>query len=98
MLLMLVGNKCDLEGKREVTYEEGQKYSEENNMMFYETSVKEYFNILKMFENLAKTLKSKADQSLIDPHLYSDLQIVKLQNNSKVNRSGKLSRKKMCLI
>ena len=42
---LLVGNKCDLDKERQVTYEEAQKYAEENNMKFFEVSAKKGTNI-----------------------------------------------------
>ena len=36
--IFLVGTKWDLVDKREVNYEEGEKFAEEYNLKFYETS------------------------------------------------------------
>ena len=40
ILLVLIGNKCDLKENREVSYEDGLKYSKKNKMLFFETSAK----------------------------------------------------------
>ena len=40
VIFALVGNKNDLEDKREVTPEEGQKFAEEHNYIFHEVSAK----------------------------------------------------------
>jgi GTPase SAR1 family protein len=37
---VLVGNKTDLEGKRQVTQEEASRFAKENGLMFYECSAK----------------------------------------------------------
>jgi len=37
-LLVLVGNKGDLEEEREVTTEDAKEYADRNGMMYYETS------------------------------------------------------------
>ena len=42
---MLVGNKTDLQDKRQVTSEEGEKKAKELNVMFIETSAKSGFNV-----------------------------------------------------
>jgi Ras-related protein Rab-14 len=39
-VIFLIGNKCDLEGQRDVTYEEASKFAEENGLMFVEASAK----------------------------------------------------------
>ena len=40
MTIMLIGNKCDLESKRQVSKEEGEKFAKENGLVFMETSAK----------------------------------------------------------
>ena len=42
---MLVGNKTDLQDKRQVTFEEGEKKAKELNVMFIETSAKSGYNV-----------------------------------------------------
>ena len=42
---MLIGNKCDREVERQVTFEEGQRFAEENNLFFIETSAKTAVNV-----------------------------------------------------
>jgi len=39
-VIFLVGNKCDLEAQRDVTYEEARQFAEENNLMYCEASAK----------------------------------------------------------
>ncbi|KAF1744518.1 hypothetical protein MXB_4312 [Myxobolus squamalis] len=38
MIIVIVGNKTDLDEKRVVQYEEGKKRADENNALFFETS------------------------------------------------------------
>ena len=47
---LIIGNNLDLEleNKREISYEEGKKFSEEKNMEFFEVSVKTEKNLLNM--------------------------------------------------
>ena len=42
---MLIGNKCDLENKRQVSTEEGAAFAKENNLLFLETSAKTAANV-----------------------------------------------------
>jgi Ras-related protein Rab-14 len=37
---MLVGNKKDLDGQREISYEEAKKFADENGLVFIESSAK----------------------------------------------------------
>ena len=66
----MVGDKCDLDENREVSYEEGKKLAEEHNFLFYEASAKNDINILNLFSDLAINLKSKPDESLIFKNWY----------------------------
>ena len=55
--IVLIGNKADLEEKREITFEEGQKYKEENELLFFrEASAKSGLNSKEIFEEAAKIL------------------------------------------
>ena len=50
IIIFLVGNKCDLEDKRMVSKEEGQKFKEENNFGFFkETSAKDNLFVKDLF-------------------------------------------------
>jgi len=51
---MLIGNKCDEETRREVTYEEGKKMASKYDMLFLETSPKTSYNVDKAFMLLVK--------------------------------------------
>ena len=62
ILLLLIGNKNDLNDKREVQYEEGEEFAKKKNMIFLETSAKTGKNIDKIFEKSVK----KIDQNIID--------------------------------
>ena len=50
--IMLVGNKCDLKHRREVSTHEAKAYAEENSMMFMETSAWDGTNVKAAFLNL----------------------------------------------
>ena len=49
-LKQLVGNKTDLENERKVNSEEGEKFAEENNYYFIETSCETNSNVSDAFE------------------------------------------------
>jgi len=51
MTIMLVGNKSDLDTRRQVSTEEGQRFAEEHNLIFMETSAKTSANVEAAFLN-----------------------------------------------
>ena len=61
ILICLIGNKCDLEGKRAVSYEEGKNFAEENDLLFFETSAKDGTNIQECFNESATILVDKIE-------------------------------------
>ncbi len=55
--VFLIGNKCDLNENRKVTYEEGLKFQQESKIDFFtETSAKIKHNTAEAFESCAKLL------------------------------------------
>uniref|UniRef100_A0A8C1I4S5 RAB6B, member RAS oncogene family b n=1 Tax=Cyprinus carpio carpio TaxID=630221 RepID=A0A8C1I4S5_CYPCA len=56
VIIMLVGNKTDLEEKRQITIEEGEQRAKELNVMFIETSAKTGSNVKQLFRRVAAAL------------------------------------------
>lgn len=59
---MIVGNKCDVDDKRLVTYEEGQKFAKEYNIPFYETSAKNNIKVSECFAQLTQNIIESSDR------------------------------------
>ena len=53
---LLIGNKCDLEDKRKVTYQEGKDFATSNGMQFIETSAKADTKVKDAFEMLTQEI------------------------------------------
>ena len=53
---LLIGNKCDLEDKRKVTYQEGKEFASSNGMQFIETSAKTDTKVKDAFEMLTQEI------------------------------------------
>ena len=51
--MIIIGNKCDLEEKRKITYQEGKDFADSNGMRFIETSAKAATKVQEAFETLA---------------------------------------------
>jgi small GTP-binding protein len=64
--IVMVGNKCDLDERRAVSYEEGQKAAQKNGIEFFECSAKKEIRVDAAFEHLARKVlatqkKAEAD-------------------------------------
>lgn len=56
VIIVLVGNKTDLNDKREVTTAQGEEEAKKNNLMFIETSAKVGHNVKQLFRRIAQAL------------------------------------------
>ncbi|KAJ3562012.1 hypothetical protein NPX13_g8728 [Xylaria arbuscula] len=56
VIIVLVGNKTDLNDKREVTTQQGEDEAKKNNLMFVETSAKLGHNVKNLFRRIAQAL------------------------------------------
>ena len=55
--IILIGNKCDLEEKRQVSYKEAKQFQEENQLLYFEeTSAKTGINTKEVFDKSAQIL------------------------------------------
>eukprot|EP00667_Euglena_gracilis_P019229 EG_transcript_20574 len=67
MTIMLIGNKSDLEAKRQVATEEGQQFAEQHGLIFLETSAKTAHNVDEAFIGTANVIHEKIQKGLLDP-------------------------------
>lgn len=67
IVIILCGNKVDLEADREVTFLEASRFAQENEMMFLETSALSGLNVEEAFLKCAKTILNKIDCGELDP-------------------------------
>ncbi|KAH9641135.1 hypothetical protein HF086_000783 [Spodoptera exigua] len=59
---MILGNKCDLEAKRQVSKERGEQLAVEYQIKFIETSAKDSLNVESAFYTLARDIKAKMEK------------------------------------
>ena len=89
MVVMLIGNKCDLE-KREVTTEEGQRFADKNGLIFLETSAKTALNVEEAFLATARKIYDNIQRNVYD--LTSDAHGIKFGVSSSVSEGRRLER------
>ena len=66
ILMVLAGNKMDLESSRAVSREEGEDFAKMNGMPFFETSAKNGENIDLLFTNTATEISHKIEEGFYD--------------------------------
>ena len=66
ILMVLVGNKIDLDSSRAVSTEEGEDFANMNGMPFFETSAKSGENIDSIFTNTATEICHKIEEGCYD--------------------------------
>nr|CAD7443521.1 unnamed protein product [Timema bartmani] len=65
-VIFLIGNKCDLEAQRDVTYEEAKQFADENGLMFVEASAKTGENVEEAFLETAKKIYQSIQDGRLD--------------------------------
>ena len=94
-MICLVGNKLDLEDKRQVSYEEGKNFADENDLLFFETSARDGNNIKEIFMESANLLVDKIEKG--------EIKLEHTDNGIKINKDDdkeeyiiKVKNKKKC--
>ena len=83
VIKLLVGNKCDLESQRQVTFDEGKEYADSLGIQFLETSAKNNANVEKAFFTLANEIKGRV-QKLDDKKPETKSQPKKLEGSRDI--------------
>uniref|UniRef100_A0A3Q2ECT0 Ras-related protein Rab-14 n=1 Tax=Cyprinodon variegatus TaxID=28743 RepID=A0A3Q2ECT0_CYPVA len=65
-VIILIGNKADLEAQRDVTYEEAKQFAEENGLLFLEASAKTGENVEEAFLEAAKKIYQNIQDGSLD--------------------------------
>ena len=95
ILICLIGNKTDLEDKRTVSKEEGQKFADDNGLLFFETSAKTGTNIEEAFNQCTSEIVTKIENGgIVVDSFYSGIKIGKYPN--KEIEQALVKKKKGC--
>ena len=65
--VVLVGNKVDMKEKREISYEDGEKFAAMNGFAFFETSAQTGEKVEEVFKTIAKKIVGKIESKEINP-------------------------------
>jgi Ras-related protein Rab-2A len=66
MVIMLIGNKSDLDHRRQVSTKEGQEFAEKNGLIFLETSAKTAANVNEAFCATARKIYKNIENGTYD--------------------------------
>ena len=97
IIFALVGNKIDLNDKREISLEEGEKFAKDNNFIFQEVSAKTGENFPELFYNKIFEqiiIKFRPGGQQIQQEI-QEIGKVKLDNNNNENQN-KITKKNCC--
>ena len=96
ILICLVGNKTDLEDKRVVSKEEGEKFAEDNGLIFFETSAKTGQNIEEMFFKCSGDIVAKIENGgIVVDDFTSGIKIGKYPNKA-IQQNVAMKKKGCC--
>ena len=80
--IILIGNKCDLEEKRQVSLEEGKKLAEEYNLNFMETSNLSGINVEEAVLTIINQIIDKRKEMIKDYEIIDKIEL----NNIKIEK------------
>lgn len=84
-VIALVGNKSDLEHKRQVSTEEGQEFARRYNLLFFETSARDGNGVNDLFTDIAKEILKTCHTLPGPPHALTNHGGIRLHNMEEDN-------------
>ena len=94
--MVLVGNVCESEDKREVSYEEGKNLADKNGIKFYEISSITGENINELFYNTTYEISKKIEEGYYDLNDSND--VIKCWNKENDIILDKPQKNSNCMI
>ena len=88
IMVILVGNKIDLEEKRKVSFEEGSNLAFLNNWLFIETSCRNNINVFDCFTKIIEISLEKNQEILKDKIIFNkhEIFVANSLNKSFINK------------
>ena len=93
---ILVGNKCDMENERKVTFEQGKDFADQYGMKFFETSAKNSTNVNEAFVAMTQEIMKNANKKT--PAAKKDNVVVTNAPRRQLIKSGKEKKKKKYML
>lgn len=75
VVVIVVGNKTDLEHQRGVSREEGETFARDNGLVFIETSAKTAANVEEAFVKTAREIMAKVNSGAVDPRSFPGIKL-----------------------
>lgn len=94
IIIMIIGNKCDLRELRKVSVEDGKQYAMSKNVMYLETSAKNNDNVDKAFEDLLISIYEKNKNNITN--VEKDNIVLKSSTIPLQESDKKISKKEKC--
>ena len=89
ILRVLIGNKCDLEDKRVISYNQGKEFADTYGLKFIETSAKKNLNVSEAFETLGRELmNSGTDKKIANQKQNKKISVAKAQDLNTQKKGG----------
>lgn len=86
---ILIGNKCDLEDKRVITYNQGKEFADTYGLKFIETSAKKNLNVNEAFQTIGKELMaSNTDNKINKQKENKKISVAKAQDLNIQKKGG----------
>ena len=85
-VILLVGNKCDLESQRQVTSDEARTLAQRHGCVYMETSAFNNTNVQDAFVRLGQTIHESASKGLIQGVFAAPLAVI--ESTAPAKKSG----------
>ncbi|KAI9018720.1 ras family-domain-containing protein [Phycomyces nitens] len=96
-VIIVIGNKSDLDSKRQVSREEGERFARENDLFFLEASAKSADNVEEAFVKTAQSIQKKIQSGVIDPTSEQNgIKLAPLQGASSLPSTNSTSNSGKC--
>jgi len=92
---ILVGNKCDMEGRRQVSKEEGEALAKKLRCRFIEASAKSRKNVDELFAELVKEIMKHKNKGTPDR---DDIPSSGSDSNTRKSSKSMSDKKKRCML